>query len=57
MSKTAIVIGSGFSALSGAAYLAKYGFNVKLFEKNPQFGGRARVFEENGFKFDMGPSW
>jgi phytoene desaturase len=57
MSKTAIVIGSGFAGLSSAAYLAKYGFNVKLFEKNEQFGGRARVLEENGFKFDMGPSW
>lgn len=57
MSKSAIVIGSGFSSLSSAAYLAKQGFKVKVFEKNAQFGGRARVFEENGFKFDMGPSW
>ena len=57
MSKTAIVIGSGFAGLSSAAYLAKYGFNVKLFEKNDQFGGRARILEENGFRFDMGPSW
>ena len=57
MSKSAIVIGSGFSGLSAAAYLAKQGFRVKVFEKNSQFGGRARVFEEDGFKFDMGPSW
>ena len=57
MSKTAVIIGSGFAGLSAAAYLAKYGFNVKLFEKNEQFGGRARILEENGFKFDMGPSW
>jgi phytoene desaturase len=57
MSKTAVIIGSGFAGLSSAAYLAKYGFNVKLFEKNEQFGGRARILEENGFKFDMGPSW
>lgn len=57
MSKTAVIIGSGFAGLSAAAYLAKYGFNVKLFEKNELFGGRARILEENGFKFDMGPSW
>ena len=57
MSKTAVIIGSGFAGLSAAAYLAKYGFNVKLFEKNEQFGGRARILEEKGFKFDMGPSW
>lgn len=51
------IIGSGFSSLAGACYLAQAGFEVNVFEKNDQIGGRARLFETNGFKFDMGPSW
>ena len=51
------IIGSGFSALSAAASLAKEGANVKVFEKNNILGGRARQFSEGGFVFDMGPSW
>lgn len=51
------VIGSGFSGISSACFLAKEGFDVTIFEKNSSPGGRARKFESNGFKFDMGPSW
>ncbi|NOT76751.1 MAG: phytoene desaturase [Cyclobacteriaceae bacterium] len=51
------VIGSGFSGLSAAACLAKDGNDVAVFEKNSTPGGRARKFEEQGFVFDMGPSW
>ncbi len=55
--KTAIVIGSGFAGLSAAASLAQKGYEVTVLEKNSQAGGRARQFKENGFVFDMGPSW
>lgn len=51
------VIGAGFAGLSAAAYLAKLGYNVHVFEKNERIGGRARQFQEKGFTFDMGPSW
>lgn len=51
------IIGSGFSGLAAAAYLAKQGNTVTVLEKNAHIGGRARAFEENGFMFDMGPSW
>ncbi len=51
------VIGSGFSGLSAACYLAKEGHAVTLFEKNDSPGGRARQFKAHGFTFDMGPSW
>jgi len=57
MNKKAVVIGSGFSGLSNACFLAKYGFEVEVFEKNEQLGGRARVLETDGYRFDMGPSW
>ncbi len=57
MTKKVVVIGSGFAGLSAAASLAKSGFSVTVLEKNDGLGGRARVFESNGFLFDMGPSW
>lgn len=55
--KKVIVIGSGFSSLSAACYLAQAGFPVELFEKNSTVGGRAQQFKKDGFTFDMGPSW
>ncbi len=57
MSKKTIIIGSGFAGLSAATHLADKGYDVTILEKNSQAGGRARSFSENGFTFDMGPSW
>ncbi len=57
MSKQVTIIGSGFSGLSAACYLAKEGFRVSVLEKHDRVGGRARQFEAQGFAFDMGPSW
>ncbi len=51
------IVGSGFSSLSAASYLAKENFEVHVFEKNSTLGGRARQLKKNGFTFDMGPSW
>jgi phytoene desaturase len=56
MSKV-IVIGSGFSGLSAAAYLSAAGHEVHVFEKNATAGGRARQLKVNNYLFDMGPSW
>lgn len=55
--KKVIVIGAGFSGLAAASVLAQEGFEVIVLEKNSTPGGRARKFAENGFTFDMGPSW
>jgi len=55
--KSIVIIGSGFAGLSAAAVLARAGNHVKVLEKNEQVGGRARIWESRGFKFDMGPSW
>ncbi|MFL9832142.1 phytoene desaturase family protein [Flavobacterium sp. ST-87] len=57
MKKKITIIGSGFSALSAACYLAKSGHEVLVFEKNGTIGGRARQLKKDGFTFDMGPSW
>lgn len=57
LNKTVAIIGSGFSGLSAAATLAANGCDVHVLEKNSGVGGRARVLHEQGFTFDMGPSW
>lgn len=57
MSKKVVVIGAGIGGLGTAGLFAKKGYDVTVLEKNPTLGGRANIFEANGFKFDMGPSW
>jgi phytoene desaturase len=57
MKKNAIVIGAGFAGISAATHLAHRGFNVKVLDKNQMAGGRAQRFAQDGFTFDMGPSW
>ncbi len=57
MKKNIKIIGSGFSSLSAACYLAKEGHEVTVYEKNDSLGGRARQLKKEGFTFDMGPSW
>ncbi len=51
-----IVIGSGFGGIAAALRLKAKGHQVKLIEKHPDLGGRARVFKKNGFVFDGGPT-
>ena len=57
MKKTIQIIGSGFSSLSAACYLAQAGHTVSIYEKNSTVGGRARQLKKEGFTFDIGPSW
>ena len=51
-----VVIGSGFGGIAAALRLRAKGHNVTLVEKHPDLGGRARVFEKNGFIYDGGPT-
>jgi phytoene desaturase len=53
----ATIIGAGLGGLGLACLLAKSGYQVTVVEKNRTLGGRARQFSEDGFTFDMGPSW
>ena len=57
MKKKIHIIGSGFSSLAAASYLAKDGFQVTVLEKNSTLGGRARQYKNQGFTFDIGPTW
>jgi phytoene desaturase len=55
--KKIAIIGSGFSSLAAACYLAKAGNEVTIYEKNETIGGRARQLKKEGFTFDIGPTW
>ncbi len=51
-----IVIGSGFGGLAAAIRLQSQGHDVTIVEKRDKLGGRAYVYEQDGFKFDGGPT-
>jgi len=51
-----VVIGSGFGGLAAAVRLRVMGHSVVVVEANEQPGGRASVFEREGFTFDAGPT-
>ena len=51
-----IVIGGGFGGIAIALRLRALGHQVTLLEKLSCLGGRAQVFEKNGFKHDAGPT-
>ena len=52
-----VVIGGGIAGLASAALLAREGHKVTLLEGRPEVGGRAGSWEQDGFRFDTGPSW
>ena len=51
-----VVIGSGFGGLAAAIRLQAQGHQVTIVEKRDKLGGRAYVYEQDGFKFDGGPT-
>lgn len=50
------VIGAGLGGLAAACTLAARGYSVTLFDKNAWLGGKAAILEQEGFRFDMGPT-
>lgn len=56
MNKTAIIVGSGFGGIAASLRMRSLGYQVSIFEKLNQLGGRARVFKKSGFTFDAGPT-
>lgn len=54
--KKAIVIGSGIAGLATSIRLAKKGYRVQVFEANHYPGGKLTAIEQDGFRFDAGPS-
>ena len=52
----AVVIGAGFGGLAAAARMRALGWDVTVLEALEQPGGRARVFQRDGYTFDAGPT-
>jgi len=50
------VVGSGFGGLAAAIRLQAMGFEVVCFEGRDKPGGRAYVYQQDGFTFDAGPT-
>ena len=56
MSQKVVVVGTGFGGLAAAIRLRALGYEVEMLEAGDQPGGRARVFKQDGFSFDAGPT-
>lgn len=56
-SRSVAVIGAGISGLAAASVLAQHGYRVSVFDRHEEVGGRARTWRQDGFTFDMGPSF
>ncbi len=54
--KTVGIIGSGLAGLAAACTLSARGYAVTLFERNDWLGGKAAVWQQAGYRFDMGPT-
>ncbi len=54
MDADAIVVGGGIAGLTAAAYLARAGKSVIVFEKSSHFGGLVSTFEREGFHYEGG---
>lgn len=52
----AVVIGGGFGGIAAALRLRAKGYDVTLFDRCSRLGGRAQIFERDGFKYDAGPT-
>ena len=50
------IIGAGLGGMSAAISLRAAGYEVEVFEKNAQMGGKLNVLEQDGYTFDLGPS-
>lgn len=57
MKKRVVIVGAGIGGIATANMLAKAGYDVTVYEKNHQPGGRTGMKETSGFRFDLGPSW
>ncbi|MCG9911502.1 MAG: phytoene desaturase family protein [Flavobacteriales bacterium] len=58
MEKKVLIVGSGLGALSTALRLSSMGYSrIKIVEKYHSPGGRLNILKDQGFTFDMGPSF
>lgn len=56
MTRTAIIVGAGFGGIAAALRARSEGFEVTLIDRGSQLGGKACVYEREGFRHDGGPT-
>ena len=54
--KKAVIVGAGIAGIASAIRLAHKGYWVSVIEANSYAGGKLSNFEQDGFRFDAGPS-
>ena len=54
--KKVIIVGAGTAGLGAAVRLAAAGYEVEVFEKNPEVGGKMYQIRQEGYRFDVGPT-
>lgn len=57
MTKKVIIIGAGLGGLASASLLSKAGYQVEIYEQLNYAGGRVAILKDQGYQFDLGPSW
>ena len=55
--RRAVIVGAGPGGLAAALLLVKSGVKVTVVEKRADVGGRTSTIEQDGFKFDVGPTF
>lgn len=55
--KKIIIVGAGPGGLTAGMILSSRGFDVEIYEKQDRVGGRSRNITQDGFNFDMGPTF
>lgn len=55
--KRVVIVGAGPGGLAAAMLLSSAGFAVTVLERQPRVGGRTSIFEADGFRFDLGPTF
>ena len=56
-SQDVLIVGAGPGGLVSALLLAHSGVKVTMLEKSSSVGGRTKIVEMDGFKFDRGPTF